>query len=157
MCVGGLCIHFVQSSLCPVKLIVPCEMGCNFPITMTSHERHVVSIHRSFDCLFNSLYVPTSKKHQSPHYWPSVRGIHRWPVNSPHKGPATRKMLSFDDVITHYHRIIMASKIDCLNQSWPNIMTLNGTIRPQISSTICSVTSCITHIYIYTYIYIYVI
>ena len=28
-----------------------------------------------------------------------VRGIHRWPVNSPHKGPVTRKMFSFDDVI----------------------------------------------------------
>ena len=27
-----------------------------------------------------------------------VRGIHRWPVNSPHKGPVTRKMLPFDDV-----------------------------------------------------------
>ena len=28
-----------------------------------------------------------------------VRGIHRWPVNSPHKGPVTRKMFPFDDVI----------------------------------------------------------
>ena len=28
-----------------------------------------------------------------------MRGIHRWPVNSPHKGPVTRKMLPFDDVI----------------------------------------------------------
>ena len=28
-----------------------------------------------------------------------VRGIHPWPVNSPHKGPVTRKMLPFDDVI----------------------------------------------------------
>ena len=28
-----------------------------------------------------------------------VRGIHRWPVNSPHKGPVTRKMLPFDDII----------------------------------------------------------
>ena len=27
-----------------------------------------------------------------------MRGIHRWPVNSPHKGPATRKMFPFDDV-----------------------------------------------------------
>ena len=26
-------------------------------------------------------------------------GIHRWPVNSPHKGPVTRKMFAFDDVI----------------------------------------------------------
>ena len=28
-----------------------------------------------------------------------MRGIHRWPVNSPHKGPVTRKMFPFDDVI----------------------------------------------------------
>ena len=28
-----------------------------------------------------------------------VRGIHRWPVDSPHKGPGTPKMLPFDDVI----------------------------------------------------------
>ena len=26
-------------------------------------------------------------------------GVHRWPVNSPHKGPVTRKMFPFDDVI----------------------------------------------------------
>ena len=30
-----------------------------------------------------------------------VRGIHRWPVNSPHKRPVTRKMFPFDDVIMH--------------------------------------------------------
>ena len=29
-----------------------------------------------------------------------ARGIHRWPVNSPHKGPVTRKMFPFDDAIT---------------------------------------------------------
>ena len=28
-----------------------------------------------------------------------VRGIHRWPVNFPHKGPVTRKMFPFDDII----------------------------------------------------------
>ena len=28
-----------------------------------------------------------------------VRGIHRWPVDSPHKGPVPRKMFQFDDVI----------------------------------------------------------
>ena len=28
-----------------------------------------------------------------------MRGIHRSPVNSPHKGPVTRKMFPFDDVI----------------------------------------------------------
>ena len=29
----------------------------------------------------------------------SVRGIHRWPVNSSHKRPVTRKLFPFDDVI----------------------------------------------------------
>ena len=28
-----------------------------------------------------------------------VRGIHRWPMDSPHKGPVTRKMFPFDYVI----------------------------------------------------------
>ena len=28
-----------------------------------------------------------------------VRGIHRWPVISPHKGPVMRKIFPFDDVI----------------------------------------------------------
>ena len=28
-----------------------------------------------------------------------VRGIHRWPVNSPHKWPVMRKMFPFNDVI----------------------------------------------------------
>ena len=39
------------------------------------------------------------RKHQSSASLGSVRGIHRWPVNSPHKGPVTRKMFPFDDVI----------------------------------------------------------
>ena len=39
------------------------------------------------------------RKHQSSVSLFFVRGIHRWLVNSPHKWPVTRKMLSFDDVI----------------------------------------------------------
>ena len=39
-----------------------------------------------------------------------VRGINRWPVNSPHKGPVTRKMFPFDDVIMqqNIHRASVA-------------------------------------------------
>ena len=39
------------------------------------------------------------RKHQSSGSQAFVRGIHRWPVNSPHKWPVTRKMFPFDDVI----------------------------------------------------------
>ena len=37
------------------------------------------------------------RKHQSSASLAFVRGIHRWPVNSPHKWPVTRKMFPFDD------------------------------------------------------------
>ena len=39
------------------------------------------------------------RRHQSSASLAFVRGIHRWPVNSPHKRPVTRKMFPFDDVI----------------------------------------------------------
>ena len=41
------------------------------------------------------------RKHQSSASLAFVRGIHRGPVNSPHKWPVTRKMFPFDDVIVY--------------------------------------------------------
>ena len=46
------------------------------------------------------------RKHQSSASLAFVRGIHRWTVNSPHKGPITRKMFPFDDVIMIPHNLI---------------------------------------------------
>ena len=62
-------------------------------MTMTSHERHVIS-KPVIPLLVYRLFRPTSKKHQSPHYWPFVEVIHRWPVNFPYKGPVKRKNTS---------------------------------------------------------------
>ena len=39
------------------------------------------------------------RKHQSSTSPAFVKEIHRWPVNFPHKGPVTRKVFPFDDVI----------------------------------------------------------
>ena len=39
------------------------------------------------------------RKHRSSASLAFVRGIHRWPVNSPHKMPVTRKIFPFDDVV----------------------------------------------------------
>ena len=47
----------------------------------------------------SSIQGADQRKHQSPVSLAFVRGIHRWPVNSPDKGPVTRKMFPFDDVI----------------------------------------------------------
>ena len=36
---------------------------------------------------------------KAPHHWPLWgEWIHRWPVNSPHKGPVTREIFPFDHV-----------------------------------------------------------
>ena len=43
------------------------------------------------------------RKHQSSASLAFVQGIHRWPVNSPHKWPVTRKTFPFDDVIMFYY------------------------------------------------------
>ena len=42
------------------------------------------------------------RKHQRSASLAFVRGIHQWPLNSPHKGPVTRKMFPFDDVIMRW-------------------------------------------------------
>ena len=45
--------------------------------------------------------------YQSSAYLVFVWGIHRWPVNSPHKWAVTRKMFPFDDVIMRSVCIIL--------------------------------------------------
>ena len=42
------------------------------------------------------------RKHQSSASLAFVRGIHRGPVNSPHKWPVTRKLFPFDGVIMRF-------------------------------------------------------
>ena len=50
-------------------------------------------------CSLSFLPAADQRKHQSSALLAFVRGIHRRPVNSPHKGPVTRKMFPFHDVI----------------------------------------------------------
>ena len=63
------------------------------------YGRDGVSNHQPHHCLLNRLSSADQRKHQGSASLAFVRGIHRWPVNSPHKWPVTRKMLPFDDVI----------------------------------------------------------
>ena len=71
------------------------------------------------------------RKHQSSASLAFVRGIHRGPVNSSHKGPVTWKMLPFDDVIMvtkilhHEHNTMQYSSWNftlhtILNKTIPN-------------------------------------
>ena len=60
--------------------------------------------------VYSAVYSGADQtKFQSSASLAFVRGIHRWPVNSPHKVPVTRKMFPFDDVIM--------KKLDC-NKRW---------------------------------------
>ena len=62
----------------------------------------------SLTIVYSTVYSGADqRKHQSSASVAFVRGIHRWPVNSPHKGPVTRKMFLFDGVI--------------MNNCWNNI------------------------------------
>ena len=57
----------------------------------------------SLTIVFWTVYLDTDeRKHQSSASLAFVWGIHRGPVNSPHKWPVTRKMFPFDDVIMNF-------------------------------------------------------
>ena len=49
------------------------------------------------------------RNHQSSASLAFVRGIHQLVVNSPHKGPVTRKMFPFDDIIMYKLCIILVT------------------------------------------------
>ena len=103
-----------------------CSSGFEYFISLMLHERHKATVltdcadkqqqkhHHYCDVIMNTIasqitsltivYLTVNSgtdqtKHQSSASLAFVRGIHRRPVNSPHKGPVTRKMFPFDDVI----------------------------------------------------------
>ena len=56
------------------------------------------------------------RQHQSSASLAFVKGIHRKPVNSPHKGPVKRKKFPFDDVIMSHpkHTNCLISQARCM-------------------------------------------
>ena len=81
-----------------VANILVCRTVGGFPLLWRHTERHDVSNHQHLDCLLSNLFRRTTKKYQSSASLAFVRGIHRWPVDSPLKWPVTRKMFPFGDV-----------------------------------------------------------
>ena len=61
----------------------------------------------SLAIVYSTVYSGADqRKLQSSTSLAFVRGIHRWPMNSLHKGPVTRNMFLFDDVIMLYGAIL---------------------------------------------------
>ena len=69
------------------------------PLQWRHNGHDGVSNHR-LTIVYSTVYSDADqRKHQSSASLVFVRGIHRGPMNSPHKWPVTRKMFPFDYVI----------------------------------------------------------
>ena len=74
-------------------------------IVSVSHYNDIITNAMAFQITGDWIVCSTAssgvdqRKHQLSVSLAFVSGIHRWPVDSPHKGPVTRKMFPFDDVI----------------------------------------------------------
>ena len=80
-------IHVWRSSSLPLH---------HFDVIMSTMTSQITSLTIVYSTVYSGA---VQRKHQSSASLAFVRGIHRWPVNSPHKGPVSRKMFSFDGVI----------------------------------------------------------
>ena len=82
----------------------------------------------SLTVVYTTLYSEEDKrKHQSSASLAFVWGIHRWPVNSPHKWSVRWRMLPFDDVIMYvsHRRILNSLNLEC----WSVYMRLRYVIQ----------------------------
>ena len=79
-----------------ISIIVSRREKTSFLVTSRTMTSQIICL----TIVYSTVYSDTDqRKHESPASLAFVRGIRRWPVNSPHKGPVTRKTFSFDDVV----------------------------------------------------------
>ena len=69
------------------------------PLQWRHNDHGGVSNHQPHDCLLNRVFRRRSKKTSKLRVTGLCAGNSPGPVNSPHKGPVTRKMFPFDDFI----------------------------------------------------------
>ena len=79
------------------------NMEAKLTLQWRHNERYGALNHRQLACLFNSLFMLTWKNISGPPLLSIVREIHRWPMDSLHKGPVARKALPcFEAIINTY-------------------------------------------------------
>ena len=110
----------------------------------------------SLTIVYSTVYSDADERnHQSSASQAFVWGIHRWPVNSPHKWPVTQKMFPFDDVFIYVYQHMLV-----LNQSllvklrrhpigtkhWLYDVHLRKiTLTPRFSDPVMPHDTCVTH------------
>ena len=79
------------------SVLLPFHYSVNYSAVIMSTMASQIT---SPTIVYSTVYSGANeRKYQTSASLAFVRGIHRWPVNSPHKGPVTRKKIPFDDVI----------------------------------------------------------
>ena len=91
-------IHAFMKEIClPSIVLIYKSLICWLLNSMDGTIKYLImTTYRLFRCISKSLAF--------------VRGIHRWPVNSPHNWPATRKMFPFDDVIVRRAGLLLSQQ-----------------------------------------------
>ena len=114
-------------SLLPFRITIKLDCGVHYSdVIMSAVASQISDV--SIVCSTVCSGADHKEKHQSSASLAFVRGIHRWPLDSPHKGPVTRKMLPFDDVTMFEHTAMffrppLNSRIKQLQ--WPTISLYN--------------------------------
>ena len=95
-----------------------------FPLQWRNNDHDSVSNHQPHGCLLNHLFRRRSKKTSKLRVTGLYVGNSPGPVNSPHKGPVTRKMFPFDDVIMIFENRSISSVclLWCVS-SWAEMIT----------------------------------
>ena len=86
----------------------------------------------SLTIVYSTVYTGADqRKHQSSALLAFVWGIQRWPVNSPHKQPVTRKMFPFDDVIMWLLDIRLGPLTDVFRR---NVVFVQDNVPPHVKN-----------------------
>ena len=119
--------NHMHPTQCSHHCYINTVLQCLFPIIIkkdyNSHFHYgdiimvaIASQITSLTIVYSTVYSDADQiKHQSSAWLAFVWGIHRGPVNSPHKWPVMRKIFPFDDVIMwfQYERLHMCHFFNC--------------------------------------------
>ena len=111
----------------PDRSISVCKQDHYDDIIMSAMASQITSLMVVYSNVFSGA---DQSKHQSSASLAFVWGIHRGPVNSPHKWPVTRKMFPFDDVIM---------SCNCFRRElWPHRLYDQHKVKHQVLFSICA-------------------
>ena len=118
----------VPRTFMPLATLLERLLSTPLPSTCISHHDDIIlsAMASHINCLtsvYSTVYSGANqRKHQSSASLAFVRGIHRWPVKSPHKWPVTRKVFPFDDVFIYWDFVKPKLKFHCFQIHYSNLL-----------------------------------